>query len=162
MIEIPSEVLRRRDDYCADRSLQIKDIMGFGVDAFVWQLVDDNILKVFRNEYKYQRERDVYHRLRQKSLYRIQGFAIPLLEDFDDETFVLEISFVTPPYILDFAACTLDTPPAGFDPDDAEWTGEQSRKFGRDWPDIRRLLDALRQYGIYYTDVHTQNIRVRA
>lgn len=75
---------------------------------------------------------------------------------------VLEIGYVKPPYILDFAACTLDTPPAGFDPDDAEWTGEQSRKFGRDWPDVRRLLDALRQYGIYYTDVHTQNIRVRA
>lgn len=67
-----------------------------------------------------------------------------------------------PPYILDFSACTLDAPPADFDPDDAEWTGEQARKFGRDWPDVRRLLDALRQYGIFYTDVHTQNIRVRA
>jgi hypothetical protein len=47
---------------------------------------------------------------------------------------------VTPPYILDFAACTLDAPPAGFDPDDAEWTGEQARKFGRDWPDVRQVL----------------------
>jgi uncharacterized protein YggE len=39
---------------------------------------------------------------------------------------------------------------------------EQSRKFGRDWADVQRLLDALRQHGIHYTDVHTQNIRVRA
>jgi hypothetical protein len=72
------------------------------------------------------------------------------------------MTFVRPPYILDFAACTLDKPPSGFDPYDPQWVAEQSRKFGRDWPDVQRLLDALRQYGIYYTDVHAQNIRVRA
>ena len=162
MIEIPSDVLERRDDYCASRSREIQDLRGYGVDAFIWQARTDRILKVFRGTRGYERERDVYLRLRHRSLYRLQGFFIPVLLEFDDATLVLEMTYVRPPYILDFAACTLDAPPAGFDPDDAEWTGEQARKFGRNWPDVRRLLDALRQYGIYYTDVHTQNIRVRA
>jgi hypothetical protein len=95
-------------------------------------------------------------------LYQLQGFRIPKLLDFDDALLVLELSYIRPPYILDFGASALDEPPPGFDPYDPHWIAEQSRKFGRDWPDVQRLLDALRQYGIYYTDVHAQNIRVRA
>jgi hypothetical protein len=161
MIEIPSNILDRRDDYCRTHGVSAYDMRGFGVDAFIWQTEGDKVLKVFRREGPYCRERDVSLRLRQKSLYRIQGFSIPILSDSDDDSWVLEIGYVKPPYILDFAACTLDTPPPGFDPDNDEWNAEQSRKFRRDWPDVKRLLDAFRQYGIYYTDVHTQNIRLR-
>lgn len=34
-------------------------------------------------------------------------------------------------------------------------------QFGRDWPEVRRLLEALMQIGIYYDDVHNKNIRLR-
>ncbi len=161
MIEIPSEILERCDEYCRRHSASAHELRGWGVDAFIWQTEGDKVLKVFRRERNYARERDVYLRLRQKSLYRLQGFSVPILAGFDDEVWVLEIGYVKPPFILDFAACTLDAPPSGFDPHDEHWIAEQARKFGRDWPDVQRLLDALRQYGIFYTDVHTQNIRVR-
>lgn len=148
MIEIPSEVLQRRDEYCRSRSRDIQDLRGYGVDAFIWQATNDHILKVFRRPRGFDRERDIYLRLQQRSLYRLQGFWIPILVDYDDAELVLEMTFVRPPYILDFAACGLDQCPPGFDPYDPHWIAEQSRKFGRDWPDVQRLLDALRQYGI--------------
>lgn len=75
---------------------------------------------MFRRPRGYHTERDVYLRFRKKALYRLQGFFIPILLDFDDTAMVLEMTFVTPPYSLDFAACTLDQPPSGFDPCDPQ------------------------------------------
>lgn len=138
------------------------DLRGWGVDGYVWQTEADSVIKVCRRQPAYLHERDVYLRLRQRQLYQLQGFRIPRLLDFDDGLLALELSYIRPPYILDFGAAVLDHKPAGFDPYNEYWIAEQARKFGRDWPDVQRLLDALRQYGVFYTDVHTQNIRVRA
>jgi hypothetical protein len=73
---------------------------------------------------------------------------------------VLELSFVKPPYVLDFGRALLDAVPAGFDPEDREWTTEKRRLYGVRWPEVVRLLDALRHLGIYYMDVHRRNICV--
>ena len=43
----------------------------------------------------------------------------------------------------------------------SEWLGKKQRMFGSDWPDVQRLLDALRLYGIHFSDAHLGNIRVR-
>jgi hypothetical protein len=161
MIEIPPDVLARRDEFCQSRSRLLVDLRGWGVDGYVWQTDQDSVVKVCRRPPAYLRERDVYLRLRDRQLYQLQGFRIPRLLDSDDDLLVLELSYIRPPYVLDFGAAVLDHPPAGFGPCDEHWLAEQSRKFGRDWPDVQRLLDALRQYGIFYTDVHAQNIRVR-
>lgn len=155
------DCLRRAHVYCHERSLDIVELRGWGVDAVVWQASDDRILKVFRHASQYVQEQSVYRHLQERNVRKLQGFRIPDVVDVDDELWVLGLTFVRPPYILDFAAATLGSQPAGFDPDNTEWLAEQSRKFGRDWPDVKRLLDALRQYGVHYTDVHTQNIRVR-
>lgn len=69
------------------------------------------------------------------------------------------LSFVFPPYILDFGAASVSPRPSDFDLDRVE--AEFSRQHGADWPDIRRLLEALMQLGIYYSDAHDQNIRPR-
>ena len=161
MIEIPQSVRERCDTYCSRSNKSVAELRGYGVDGFVWQTSNDNILKVYRSRRPFNSELNVYQRLAEHSLYRLRGFDIPILLDFDDELYALEMTNVSPPYILDFAAATLGAPPAGFDPDAEDWQAEQGRKFGRDWPDVNRLLDALRQYGVHYTDVHTQNIRVR-
>lgn len=161
MNEIPDDVLARRDAFCDARSRRVVDLRGWGVDGYVWQTDEDSVVKVCRRQSAYTHERDVYFRLRQRQLYQLQGFRLPRLLDFDDRLLTLELTYIRPPYLLDFGAAALDQCPPGFDPYDPHWIAEQSRKFDRDWPDVQRLLDALRQYGIYYTDVHTQNIRVR-
>jgi hypothetical protein len=57
------------------------------------------------------------------------------------------------------AGATLDVPPAEFD--DLAWLKEKARIYGRDWPDVQRLLNALRQYGIDFCDVDLLNISLR-
>ena len=160
MDEIPDDVLERRDAYCQQRAIEIVDLRGYGVDGYVWQTTNDNIVKVARSRNPFLAERAVYLRLSSHLLYRLQGFSIPCLIDSDESQFVLELSYVSPPYILDFAAATLDQPPQNFDPNDPAWVREKSGLFGARWSDVQRLLDALRQYGVHYTDVTVNNIRV--
>ncbi|MEX0716932.1 MAG: hypothetical protein WD066_10105 [Planctomycetaceae bacterium] len=45
-------------------------------------------------------------------IYRLRGFAIPVLLDYDEKFGVLELSYVSPPFLLDFAEATLDQPSA--------------------------------------------------
>ncbi len=130
MIEIPGDVLTRRDGYCSDRDLTILDLRGFGLEGYVWQTTQDTILKIARHRHHYLAERDVYRRLADASLYRLQGFSIPCLIDSSDRHVALELSYVKPPYILDFAAATLDSPPTDFNLNDPDWLKEKSRLFG--------------------------------
>lgn len=166
MISLPAELLERRDEYCRRHALGIQDLpgagqpFGWGLDAFVWQTTLDSILKVFRHEAEFHQERAVYERLRSRGHEPLRGFQIPHLLDYDEDLWILELSFVRPPYILDFAAATLDDAPPGFDPHAPEWIAEKRRQFGRSWPEVARLLDALRHLGIHYCDVHPENIRI--
>ncbi len=43
----------------------------------------------------------------------------------------------------------------------SEWLAKKQRSFGRDWPDLQRLLDGLRLYGIHFPDLPLGNIRAR-
>lgn len=79
--------------------------------------------------------------------------------NYDEELHILELSIVSPPYILDFVEVSLGKEPGNFDLERIET--QQSKQFGNDWPDVKRLLEALMQVGIYYDDVHNRNIRLR-
>jgi hypothetical protein len=89
----------------------------------------------------------------------LHGFEMPWLLDHDAARWVLELSFVSPPFVLDFAAASLGQAPSEMSA--PEWLAEKKRMFGRDWPDVHRLLDGLRLFGIHFPDVHLGNIRVR-
>ncbi len=143
MVEIPSDVAVRRDAFCQQRGIGIAELRGYGIDGFVWQTSEDNILKVFRYESEFQNEVVVYQRLQSHQLDMLQGFQIPALIHYDKNLFVLELSYVKPPYILDFAAATLDQPSPGFGAEDPTWISEKQRLFGSHWPEVVRLLDAL-------------------
>ena len=117
------------------------------------------MLKVHRHEYTFPPELAAYNRLAERRVTRIQGFRFPQLLDYDPELAVLELTFVSPPYILDFVCTGVGSRPADFDLERIE--REARRQFGNDWPEVRRLLEALMQIGIYYDDVHNRNIRVR-
>lgn len=41
------------------------------------------------------------------------------------------------------------------------WRSELAAEFDRDWPEVQRLLNTLRQYGIYFCDAHSRNISLR-
>ncbi|MDA1017072.1 MAG: hypothetical protein O3A00_21765 [Planctomycetota bacterium] len=117
------------------------------------------MLKVHRWPYTFEPELKAYQRLAEHNVFRLKGFNIPRLLDYDAELHILELSFVTPPYILDFVGANPGRKPASFNLDRIEF--EFSRQFGSDWPEVRLLLEALMHLGIYYEDAHNKNIRLR-
>ncbi|MBI1313664.1 hypothetical protein GC176_20420 [bacterium] len=161
MVGIPDSVIDVRDRYCQERGEHIPSNGEFwwGLDAFLWQTASDSILKVHRYKDRFAKELAAYQRLADRHIVRLQGFRFPQLLDYDPELHILELSFVSPPYILDFVEVYLGDRPASFDLDRIET--ESRQQFGRDWLEVRRLLEALMHFGIYYDDVHNQNIRLR-
>jgi hypothetical protein len=157
---IPIEINQRLRAYCADAGLEDQELRGYGVDGYVWQTTQDTILKVFRSESPFQHELAVYRRLQANGVKRLQGFRIPQLLNYREDLLTLELSYVRPPFALDFAGATLGSPPPGFDFESVQWTQEKRAIYGAKWPEVSRLLDALRHLGIYYPDVHPGNIRV--
>lgn len=160
MFEVPFELLERRNGYCSSHSVVIQiDEPDWGLDAYLWRTNVETVVKVHRYHDRFEKELAAYHRLAERKITRLKGFEFPQLVDYDEQMRILELSIVSPPYILDFVEVGLGKKPSNFDLDRIE--AQQSKQFGKDWPDVRRLLEALMQIGIYYDDVHNKNIRLR-
>ncbi|MEX2188513.1 MAG: hypothetical protein WD875_17015 [Pirellulales bacterium] len=85
-------------------------------------------------------------------------FAIPELVDCDDEFLVVEMSIVSPPYLIDFGKAYLDNPPDYPSDAMAHWRQSGIELFGDKWSTVLTALASLRQYGIYYVDAKPANI----
>lgn len=92
-MEIPEEVLLRRDGFCQSHSVEIQTELplGWGVDGCVWQTTADTILKVNYREREFRHEFAVYQRLAERGVDRLQGFEVPLLLNYDTGLLVLEL-----------------------------------------------------------------------
>ena len=160
MVDIPFEIMERRSAYCSRHYVVIQfDEPDWGLDAFLWRTTVETVVKVHRYHERFQKELATYRRLAERKIVRLKGFEFPQLVNYDEELHILELSIVSPPYILDFAEVGLGKKPGNFDLERIE--AQQSKQFGNDWPDVKRLLEALMQVGIYYDDVHNRNIRLR-
>lgn len=160
MVDIPFEIIERRSAYCSRHNVVIQfDEPDWGLDAFLWRTTVETVVKVHRYHERFQKELATYRRLAERKIVRLKGFEFPQLVNYDEELHILELSIVSPPYILDFVEVSLGKEPGNFDLERIET--QQSKQFGNDWPDVKRLLEALMQVGIYYDDVHNRNIRLR-
>ena len=88
----------------------------------------------------------------------IRGCHAPELLRCDDERWVLEMTVVTRPYVLDFAGAYLDKPPDYPDEALTEWRADKREQFGQRWADAERILWSLERYGIYLVDVSPSNV----
>jgi hypothetical protein len=88
----------------------------------------------------------------------VLGFNVPRLVGFDDTLRVLEMTIVERPFVLDFAGAYLDARPAF--PEDVweDWEAEKQDQFEGRWPEVRRVLDAFEEFGVYLLDVTPGNI----
>lgn len=159
MDDLSGELADRCRAYVDAQGIETEGLLGQGLEGIVWRTSRRSALKVHRFVEEYSRERDAYLRLRAYSLHRLAGFSIPILIHYDDERLALELSIVDRPFVLDFAQAALDESPSEFD--DPAWRSGLAGMYGRDWPDVERVLEALRQYGIYFRDVHNRNISLR-
>lgn len=111
MDDRPSKLESVAKQYANDRGLQIIGQLGYGYDGTVFATNRQSAIKVLQFERLFQREQDVYLRLRQHSVLSVQGFSVPQLIEFSNELLVVEIGIVAPPFVLDFAGAYLDKAP---------------------------------------------------
>ena len=145
--------------YAEARGIEFISELGSGVNGQVWYTNRHTAVKVFGRQVEYDREWNAYARLAEWEVKSINEFAIPELLAWDEKLLVIEISAVTPPFVLDFAGAYLDYMPE-FPPEAiAEQRIRNAELFGAKWPRVQLLLAKLRSMGIYYVDINRGNIR---
>jgi hypothetical protein len=155
-------LLARIQLYVSRHGLTLGRELGFGVHGIVFDAENQaqglSAIKAHQREADYLRERDVYLRLRENDVTEIRGCRVPQLYAFDDELWVIEMSVVTRPFVLDFAGAYLDGPPDFSEEVLDDWRKEKIDQFDKRWPEVQAILGALEGLGIYLIDVHPNNI----
>jgi len=149
--------------YAARHQQRLVARLGHGVHGMVYVAEDKakggrTAVKAHRELEPYLRERHAYERLKQASVTNIRGLNVPQFIQADDELRVIEMSIVTRPFVLDFAGAYLDAPPDFPGETWAEWETAKQEQFDERWPEVRAVLAALQQLGIYMVDVSPGNV----
>lgn len=149
--------------YARRNHFRLAERLGHGIHGIVY-VTERNAeagnvaIKAHRSRDAFERERDVYLRLRDAQVEEILGFAVPKLIRFDDELLIIEMTVVTRPFVLDFAGAYLDYPPQFSDEIWSEWESEKRNQFESRWPEVKAVLSALESLEIYMVDVSPSNI----
>lgn len=116
--ETPSSQDERLVEYLRRYQATLGDGLGYGVHGSVFVVQRQREDGLVRSAVKfhecwepYCHERDVYLRLREAGVFEIQGHAVPELLHHDDELWVLEMTIVKRPFVLDFGGAYLDRAP---------------------------------------------------
>lgn len=151
----------RANQYAARRSLILGQVIGFGQDGIVYATHSKTAVNAMKFREQYDRELAVYLRLQEKAVGKLCGFSVPALVGHHDELMVIEMEFVTPPFIVDFASAGVDfNPLSKYDADQrAEHQADLADRFEENWPIVNKLLGELRSIGIFLSDVNVNNIR---
>jgi hypothetical protein len=157
------DLIRRAQEYADRNGLVLGRELGFGVHGIVFSAERQteggrSALKVHERDPAYVRERDVYLRLREHGVCAIRGCNVPQLVEFDDVLWVIEMTVVARPFVLDFAGAYLDEPADYSDEVLADWRDEKREQFGPRWGEVQAILRALEDYGIFMLDVSPGNI----
>ena len=150
--------------YAAQHQLRLAQRLGFGIHGTVLVAEhegkqDRSAIKAHNSATFYERERDVYERLQEDGVSDVMGFHIPQLLRADDNLWVIEMTIVTRPFLLDFAGAVLDVRPEFSEEIWAEWETQKREQFGGRWGTVRAVLDIFEGWGVYFLDVSPSNIR---
>ncbi|HLQ43681.1 MAG TPA: hypothetical protein VK137_03045 [Planctomycetaceae bacterium] len=163
--ETPSSQDERLAEYLRRYQATLGDGLGFGVHGSVFVVQrqrEDGLVRSavkFHEHWEpYCHERDVYLRLRDVGVFEVCGHAVPELLHYDDELWVLEMTIVKRPFVLDFGGAYLDRRPDYPKSVMRRWRAEKRWQFGANWPKAQVILFALEQHGIYVADVNPGNI----
>ncbi|MBI1373278.1 MAG: hypothetical protein GC159_11145 [Phycisphaera sp.] len=157
MAALPDNPLEIAQRFLAG-SGQIQSELGSGTDGIVYSTSRPSAIKVFAARQPYGKELAAYSRLAEFDVSELCGHNVPILFGHDDETLVIEMSRVVPPYVLDFGKSDVDI---CWDFTDEELEArllEQAEDFDEYWPVARDIYYALRHYGIYYHDLSPRNV----
>jgi hypothetical protein len=159
MVHPKLDLPTRKALYAQSTNNTLENRLGYGFDGEVWQTSQGFAVKFFDRYPGYCMERDVYERLTEHSVSKIAGHTVPQFIGFNNDLWLVEMSIVKPPFLLDFAKCTIDFEP-DFSPEVMEEAREKWREiFGPRWPDVQNMMNILEhKYGIYMLDPNPRNI----
>ncbi len=157
------ELVRRAKEYSDRKGVLLGEQLGFGVHGIVFTIKNQtetgrNAIKVHEREADYCRERDVYLRLAEHGVKEVCGCAVPELIECDDDLWIIEMTVVQRPFILDFAGAFLDQAPTFSEEVMAEWHAEKAEQFGGRWAEVQVILRFLENLGIFLVDVNSNNV----
>ena len=160
------EEFERLTKYVSRKSTQLLERLGSGVDGLVYSTNKGSAVKAHRAKTLFEKELRVYQRLKMHPDNDFAGFNVPRLLEHHPELWVIEMDLVVVPFALDFAGATLDKPsPSLLDQTEeefAEWEESKIEIFGvEDWQVVQTVISCFRRIGIYLSDVHKGNIKVR-
>jgi hypothetical protein len=136
---------------------ELLERLGWGISGYVYLSPDARTaVKVHRREESYQRELEVYLRLRRLRITRLHGLTIPKLRGYRDDLRLIQMDTVTAPFLLDFAGTLLDPP---------DWTDDRlaetiAEKFGPNAWLAHLVYDSLARHGLYYVDFRQTNLKL--
>lgn len=138
---------------------EIVDDLGSGTDGWVFSLKPHSVVKVHQAQHTFQNELEAYRRLRANDVSMIGRFNVPQFISHDADMRALEISFVTPPYLIDFGKCHFDEE-IDFTEEAWEiWYARLEELFGDGVSEVVSVRNHLiRRYGIYHDDLSLDNL----
>src|SRR5690349_193342 len=140
-----ADLVEAAQAYASLYGLEVRELLGSGIHGIV-HVVESNTdpgrraLKVHRDPDAYRREKNVYERLHEYRVNKILGFKVPVPLRFDDDFMAIEMTIVTPPFVLDFASATLDTQMEFSEEIWADWVVTKQEQFGSQWETVQAIL----------------------
>jgi hypothetical protein len=158
-----ADLVRRAQEYADRKGLALGQQLGAGIHGIVFSAAYQaeggrSAVKVHERHPPYARERDVYLRLKEHGVTTLRGCNVPQLIAVDDHLWIIEMTVVSRPFVLDFAGAYLELPPDFSEEVLAVWCADKQEQFGQRWPDVQAVLRALEGYGVYMEDVNPGNI----
>ena len=141
------------------RKVVLVSKLGYGNDGTVWRTNRQSAVKCFGRLDSFERERNCYQRLFNNDIETLVGFEVPRLLDYNNMRWIIHMTIVSPPCIIDFGKAYVDVAP-DFSEEvlaDAEDT-ERELFSDEEWKQVRLVRAALRNLGIYYYDARPSNI----
>jgi hypothetical protein len=153
-------LLQKGKTYCTTKGIDIIQKLGHGTQGVVYQTNRNSAIKIYDLFNGYSRERDIYKRLKERKIESVSNFKIPRIMDWNDELFILEMSIVHVPCVLDFGGAYLDKSPDHLIERNEEWESEKAEEFGENWEEAKIIIREIEQRaGIWLADINTGNIK---
>jgi hypothetical protein len=148
----------RLSEFAVKSGRTLEQQLGWGNEGLVYSTTSKTAIKAYLHQNLFENEKKVYARLTEYSVKNVHGFDVPQFVSASDDLRTLEMSIVSPPFIIDFAGAYLDKRPP-FDPEQWEdWEAAKVEQFEDRWPTVRSLISAFVPYGIHLNDVHPGNV----
>jgi hypothetical protein len=158
IMDMTSPVVRA---FAARYGCTLTDRIGVGNDGAVFRTDRFTAVKFAYDRIQFLRELEVYQVLTELCVERVLGHEVPSLRGSDAELRAIEMTVVSPPFLLDFAAARRSEEVPDFE--DYVWEEHHERmkdKFGHHWQDVLQVADAFeRLTGYALLDLHPGNIR---